>query len=316
MLFDRAIFLLIPLLLWQSQANPLQGGPPPLAKPNKLWPQPPFQYAGGGRSPYVLYFNVLGDAVNIAFQSEAYGALERFPRTFSALRQVGRTLTIRSRNFALTFDPFADGLDSHDAYECAEQFTHAQKTFGSRAALGYCHKGNSVFGTIRLVIRSTVPAEALSPWLNPPFSDKTPLHGQQLLFYHIGYVVKPVQRVQFLALLHDAETRTQRAARAASSTTEQNHHVSVTSPRFQFDLYWSGIRSGDELLYAFYAFLQQQYRHGMRCVGAHWQDPHTRHIGKFTISEHGQSPRLAMAGAGVNGTETAPSTARRNLGSG
>ena len=312
MLLHLSFLSLILFFFWQSQAAPLHDGVQSLDQPVNGWPQTPFQYRDRASPPYVLYFDILGDDVESTYHLEARRAVERFTRTFASLKFVTKKLTIRSNNIALTFDPFADAVNANDVRHCAGQFESAQIRYGARAAFAYCHRANMVFGTMRLVQRANDATDWPSPWPSLPFLDKSLLHNQKLLFVTDGPFVSAAQAKQFIVLLHDAETRTQTAARSPSASKEHNHHVSAMSPNYQLDFMWSGRRSGDDLLYAFYAFVDAQYLHGQRCVDAFWQDENNRHIGKFSITKHGSPSLLGMML--TNGTEAPALVAKQALG--
>lgn len=314
MLLHLTFLSTILFLLLRSQATPLQNGVQSLDQPNRHWPKTPFQYRGRAWPPYVLYFDVLGDEVESAHQYEARRAVEWFTRTFKSLKLVTKKFTIRSNNIALTFDPFAASVSANDVQHCAGQFEEAQAQYGARVAFGYCHKANIVFGTIGLAQRAKDSTEWPSPWPNPPFLDRSLSHGQKLLFVNGGPFISPHQSQQFIVLLHKAEIHTQTAARVASGTMDSNHHVSVMSVNFQFDFTWTGHRSGDDILYAFYAFVGAQYLYEKRCVDAFWQDQDNRHIGKFSITKHGSPTRLGVEGANMtNGTEAPTFIAKKDL---
>ena len=285
--FKICTFLLAIISL--PQASPLstpatmQGNPSELSS-SQAWPRAPFEYHGHSQPPYVLYVNELEKYAAHERETEGLRLIANLNRALSSLHDVSNPLSILSDNFRILFEPFSRDTATHDASICAEQFWSAQQQYGARDAYALCHKGNTITGAIRFFQRPS--SETILPWPRPPFSNHALAHGQRLVFSRVGSYVDKYAMTQFGGLLRATRAKLQASAHKPATSIMSSKPVrliSVSTSSHQFEVRWDADLDGDDVICAFYAFVNAQSRYRKRCVEARWQDSKGQNLGAFTI---------------------------------
>ena len=266
-----------------SNPAPMQGNPSDLSS-NQEWPRAPFEYHGHSQPPYVLYVNELEKYAARERGTEGLRLIANLNRALSSLHDISDPLSILSDNFRISFEPFSRNTATHDASICAEQFWNVQQQYGARDAYALCHKGNTITGAIRFFQRPS--SETILPWPKPPFASHALAHGQRLVFSRVGSYVDKYAMTQFGGLLRATRAKLQASAHKPATSIMSSKPVrliSVSTSSHQFEVRWDADLAGDDVIYAFYAFVNAQSRYRKRCVEARWQDSKGQNLGTFTI---------------------------------